>query len=106
MRSADAMRSCREMADVRGMMVGARDARRALKSVGVRPDSENGVVERGGSTAVAGDIAVCGLCGLGLRTAFSSAPDRFCLSWSDNSSLVLVVLRFAAEFGLRPTTVP
>ena len=51
------------MADVRGMIVGARDARRALNSVGVRPEREKGVVERGGSdaTAVAGDMAVWGL---------------------------------------------
>lgn len=51
------------MADVRGMIVGARDARRALNKVGVRPESENGVVERGGSlaTAVAGDATVWGL---------------------------------------------
>ncbi len=57
MRSADAMRSCREMADVRRITVGARDARRLAKSVGVRPEREKGVEERGGSdpTAVPGD---------------------------------------------------
>lgn len=37
------------MAAERGITVGAREARRRLKSVGVRPDSEKGVVERGGS---------------------------------------------------------
>lgn len=90
------------------MIVGARDARRALNSVGVRPDSENGVVERGGSdaTTVAGDTAVYGLWGLGLRAVFSSVEARLYLSCSDNSSLVLAVLRFAAELAVRPTTVP
>lgn len=105
MRSADAMRSWREMADVLGMMVGARDARRAPNSVGVRPDRENGVVERGGSepTAVVGDT---GLCGLGLRAAFSSMEARLCLSWSDSISVVLVVLLFVPIWGVKPTTVP
>lgn len=46
MRSADAMRSWRVIAWERGMIVGARDAR--LKRVGVRPEREKGVVERGG----------------------------------------------------------
>ena len=39
-------------------MVGARDARFMLNNVGVRPDKENGVVDRGGSdpsTAVGGE---------------------------------------------------
>lgn len=87
------------------MTVGARDARRALKSVGVRPDRENGVVERGGSdpTTVAGDATVLGLT---LRAAFSLVPDRFCLSCSDKSSLVLAVLRLTVELGFNPTTVP
>lgn len=103
MRSAEAIKSWRDIAEVRGMIVGARDARRALNSVGVRPDKENGVVERGGSeaTTVAGDAT-----GLGLRAAFSSVAARLCLSWSDKSSPVLVVLRFAAELGFRPTTIP
>jgi hypothetical protein len=39
----------RVMAADRGMMVGARDTRFVLNSVGVRPDNENGVVDRGGS---------------------------------------------------------
>jgi hypothetical protein len=58
MRSADAIRSMRVMAAERGMMVGARDARFVLNSVGVRPVNENGVVDRAGSypsTAVGGD---------------------------------------------------
>lgn len=58
MRSADAMRSIRVMAAERGITVGARDARLMLNSVGVRPDKEKGVVDRGGSypsTAVGGD---------------------------------------------------
>ena len=87
------------------MIVGARDARRALNKADVLPDNEKGVVERGGSdpTAVDGDTAAWGL---GLRAAFSSNEARLCRSWSDSSSPVLAVLRFAAEFGLRPTTVP
>lgn len=36
------------MAEERGMIVGAREARRMLKRVGVRPEREKGVVERGG----------------------------------------------------------
>jgi len=58
MRSADAIRSVRVMAAERGMMVGARDVRFVLNSVGVRPVNENGVVDRAGSypsTAVGGD---------------------------------------------------
>jgi hypothetical protein len=72
-------------------MVGARDARLAPNNVGVRPDKEKGVVERGGSepTAVVGEA---GLCGLGLRAAFSSMEARLRLSCSDNSSPVLAVL--------------
>lgn len=75
------------------MTVGAREARRAPNNVGVRPDRENGVVERGGSdpTAVAGET---GLCGLGLRAAFSSMEARLRLSCSDNISPVLAVLLF------------
>lgn len=42
------------------MMVGARDARRALKSADARPDNENGIVERSGSIAVAGKATVWG----------------------------------------------
>lgn len=70
MRSAEAMRSWREIAADRGMMVGAREARRA-NSVGVRPEREKGVVERGGSdaTAVPGEVDI--IRGLGLRAAFS-----------------------------------
>ena len=89
------------------MMVGAREAR--LKRVGVRPESENGVVERGGSvvpTAVfPGEVEMTR--GLGLRAVFSSpAAARFCLSWSESISPVLVVLRLVPVCGLRPTTVP
>lgn len=40
------MRLSRVMAEERGMIVGAREARFMLNSVGVRPDNENGVVER------------------------------------------------------------
>ena len=36
------------MAAERGITVGARDARLMLKSVGVRPESEKGVDDRGG----------------------------------------------------------
>lgn len=89
----------------RGMTVGAREAR--LNRVGVRPESEKGVVERGGSvaTAVPGDVDI--MRGLGLRPAFSSpAAARLCLSCSDNISPVLVVLRFVPVCGLSPTTVP
>ena len=91
------------------MIVGAREARRMLKSVGVRPESENGVVERGGSDATAvcvpGEVDMTR--GLGLRPAFSlSTVARFCLSWSDMRSAVLVVLRFVPMCGFMPTTVP
>ena len=48
MRSAEAMRSNRLMAAERGITVGARDARLKLKSVGVRPEREKGVEDRGG----------------------------------------------------------
>jgi len=56
------MRSRREIAEERGMTVGARDERLRLKSVGVRLEREKGVVDRGGSksgllTAVGGDAA-------------------------------------------------
>lgn len=117
MRSADAMRSMREIAAERGMIVGAREARRRLNSVGVRPESENGVVERGGSySAVGGDVdAIRSLSTPGVRgrglverppARFSSpAIARACFSWSFNISLVLAVLRFPA-FGWRPTTAP
>ena len=90
-------------------MVGAREARRLLKRVGVLPEREKGVVERGGSvaTAVFGDT----LCmrGLGLRAAcFSStvpAEARLARSWSVRSSPVLVVLRFVPVCGFNPSTV-
>jgi hypothetical protein len=62
MRSADAMRSMRLIAAERGMTVGARDARLRLKSVGVRPESEKGVVERGGSYAAFGDAEATRVC--------------------------------------------
>lgn len=67
MRSADAMRSARVIAAERGMTVGAREARLRLKRVGVRPEREKGVVDRGGSnsglfTAVGEDaVATCSL---------------------------------------------
>jgi len=67
MRSADAIRSMRVMAAERGMIVGARDARFMLNSVGVKPVKENGVVDRAGSypsTAVGGDTdAISGSAG-------------------------------------------
>lgn len=89
------------------MTVGARDAR--LKRVGVRPEREKGVVERGGSvvpTAVTpGETDV--MRGLGLRAAFSSpAAARFNLSCSDSISPVLAVLLFVPVCGFSPTTVP
>ena len=91
------------------MMVGAREAR--LKIVGVRPESENGVVERGGSdaTAVLG-VYVFGeterMRGLGLLPfSFPTAAKLF-RSCSGKSSLVLVVLRFVPVCGFSPTTVP
>lgn len=75
-RSAEAMRSSLEIAEVRGMIVGAREARRWLKRVGVRPEREKGVVERGGSVATAVPGEVEAILGLGLRAAaaFSSPP--------------------------------
>lgn len=117
MRSADAMRSIRVIAAERGMIVGAREARRRLNSVGVRPESENGVVERGGSySATGGDadairsLSTPGVRGRGLverpPTRFSSpAATRACFSGSFSMSAVLVVLRLPG-FGWRPTTVP
>ena len=57
----------RVMAADRGMIVGARDVRFVLNSVGVRPVKENGVVDRAGSylsTAVGGDTdAISGSAG-------------------------------------------
>jgi hypothetical protein len=51
MRSAEAIKSVREMAEERGITVGARDARLILKRVGVRPPvREKGVVDRSGGT--------------------------------------------------------
>lgn len=89
------------------MMVGAREARLAPKTVGVRPERENGVVERGGSepTAVVGEMAWWGL-GLRAAAAFSSMEDRLRLSCSEGISLVLAVLLFVPVCGFSPTTVP
>lgn len=81
------------MADDRGMMVGAREARLA-NSVGVRPDREKGVVERGGSVEATAVVGETGLPGVGLRGDFSSIDDRFRLSCSEIISPVLVVLLF------------
>ena len=75
------------------MMVGAREARRA-NNVGVRPDIEKGVVERGGSVEATAVVGETGLPGVGLRGDFSSIDDRFRLSCSDIISPVLVVLLF------------
>ena len=74
-------------------MVGARDTRLVLNSVGVRPDNEKGVVDLGGSypsTAVGGDAdatrgSVPGVLGCGLidrwsAVCFSSIAARFRLS--------------------------
>jgi len=81
------------MAAERGMIVGARDARFVLNNVGVLPDSENGVVDRGGSypsTAVGGDAdatrgSMPGVVGRGLvdwgsPPGFSSVEARLRLS--------------------------
>jgi hypothetical protein len=97
----------REMADERGMMVGALEARLKLNSGGVRAaERENGVDDRGGwsSWAVAG-----GGRGLVERRPNSvssavAAAERLRLSWSGMMSPVLAVLRLVSE--LRPTTVP
>jgi len=71
------------------MMVGARDARRVLNIVGVRPDNEKGVDDLGGSypsTAVGGEADAtrgsAGVCGCGLVDLrsppnFSSSVARF-----------------------------
>jgi hypothetical protein len=115
MRSADAIRFSRVIAEDRGITVGAREVR-LLNKVGVRPDNENGVVERGVSyPSVAGlDVGIRlpfspfdGPKGLGERLSpnFSSASparsplSKFKFSW-------LVILRFPPLFGWRPTTVP
>lgn len=55
MRSADSMRLSLVIAVERGITVGAREARFMLNNVGVRPDKEKGVVERGGSNGSFGD---------------------------------------------------
>ena len=105
------------MAEERGMTVGARDARLMLNRVGVRPESEKGVVERGGwPSADGGDatrVASDAFAGRGLveRPPFSSwslpTVARLRLSWSLINSPVLAVLRFVPPpSGLRPTTVP
>ena len=55
MRSAEAIRSNLEIAAERGMTVGALDARLRLKRVGVRPEREKGVDERGALSKPSGD---------------------------------------------------
>ena len=59
MRSADAIRSMRLMAEERGMIVGAREAR-LVNKVGVLRDKEKGVEERGGwdPSSSSGDAGV------------------------------------------------
>lgn len=114
MRSADAMRSMRVMGAERGIMVGARDARLVLNSVGVRPDNEKGVVDLGGSypsTAVGGDAdatrgSAPGLVDRWSAACFSSVAARFRLSCSVNISPVLAVLLFVPPPLGIPTTVP
>lgn len=111
-RSAEAIRSWRVMAEDRGMTVGARDARFMLNRVGVRPDREKGVVGR----SLFGEVEATCVCSdmPGVRrgeverpAAFSSVAARFRLSCSVKSSPVLAVLRFVCiPSGLRPTTVP
>lgn len=98
------------------MIVGAREARRKLNRADVRPESENGVVERGGSCSAAGGDADAirslksipgggrGLVELPPARR-SSAVDKVCFSWSFRSSAVLVVLRFGL-FSWAPTTAP
>lgn len=106
------MRSSREMAADRGMIVGALDAR-LWKNVGVRRVSENGVVLLGGSCSLPTMVAAFGDIsrgsGDGLRAPlpppFSSAS--ICRSCSASMSLVDAVLRFVPLGpGARPTTVP
>src|SRR6266850_2610049 len=112
MRSALATRSERAIGELRGMMVGARDARRE-KKVGVRLPRENGVDGRGCAgvgearacsrsvpTAVAGDVDASSR-GSGLVER-SAVPRFSCISVV--ISAVLAVLRLAA--GWAPTTVP
>lgn len=104
------------MAADRGMTVGAREARLRLKRVGVRPEREKGVDERGArSIPSVGDVdatlvwsdraAVAGL-GAGLverRPLSLPDPAKLALSWSDTP--VLEVLLFVIPPS-RPTTVP
>ena len=104
------------MAEERGMMVGAREARFRLNKVGVRPEREKGVDERGtGSIPSAGDAdatrvwsdkaAVVGRCTGLVEPSFSLLEvARLILSLSDTP--VLEVLLFVAFPSLRPTTVP
>jgi len=105
------------MAEEREMTVGAEGARLISNRVGVRPESEKGVVERGGwpsadggdATRVASETFATQ--GLVERPPFSSwslsTVARLRLSWSLISSLVLAVFRFVPPpSGLRPTTVP
>jgi hypothetical protein len=116
-RSADAMRSMRVMAEERGITVGARDPRFVLNNVGVMPDRENGVVERGAlpspaSTWVWSDMTpgVIGVCGRGLVERLSpltfSSPMLARLG-SLIPSFVLFVLRLVPPpVGDSPMTVP
>lgn len=97
--------------------MGAREARRKLNRADVRPESENGVVERGGSCSAAGGDADAirsfksiprggrGLVELPPARRSSPAVDKVCFSWSFKSSAVLVVLRFGL-FSWAPTTAP
>src|SRR5260221_2015663 len=106
MRSALAIRSARVMAALRGMMVGAREARRE-KKVGVRLPRENGVEERGCAgvearacsrsvpTAVRGDVDANNRgSGVVERSVVAGRLSFSCISAA--ISAVLAVLRFAA----------
>jgi hypothetical protein len=97
----------REMADERGMTVGALEARLKLKRGDVRAAvKENGVEDRGGWSSWEVAAGGRGLVERRPNSRSSAVPvaERLRLSWSVIISPVLVVLRFVS--GLRPTTVP
>ncbi len=102
------------MAAERGIIVGAREARFRLKRVGVRPEREKGVDERGArsipsagdadATRVWSDNAAVAGRGTGLVERGSLEAARLSLSCSETP--VLEVLLFVIPPSLRPTTVP
>lgn len=87
------------------MTVGARDARFKLNKVGVRPDSEKGVDDRGWSSAggeptlVPSDMGVMKFGLVERAPCFSSVAAKCRFSCSPTKSPVLAVLRFPLPSG-------